>query len=137
MCVIHLPIKEDNLSPPLPDGLFQTLANRLPTTAHIELSRDRFFLEVINLPNNVLDKKTAVFVNDQLQVTQQFNRTAAQTRLATEAGWDKFRRVPRRGVCNNTPLLSPPLRPSGSLFAHNRQRHRPTSELRCRPTMMK
>lgn len=67
------------------DGLYRALAAAVPTTAFVEVNRNFFFLEDISLPTTVLDKREQVFTNLQQQITQQFNRTATQTRLDTLA----------------------------------------------------
>ena len=66
-------------------GLYLALATRIPSTVFVEVSRDRFFLERIQLPQTVLQKKTQVFFNEQLRITQGHNKTAALTRLQTQA----------------------------------------------------
>ena len=73
------------------DGLFAALAQRLPSTAYVTVSRDRFYLEEIHLPETVQEKKTQIFLNDQLRITQLFNKTAAQTRLETLANVSRIR----------------------------------------------
>lgn len=67
------------------EGLYAGLAARLPATAFVEVSRDRFFLLTITIPPSIADKKSQVFINEQMRITQQFDRTAKQTRLVTQA----------------------------------------------------
>ena len=65
--------------------LYNALAVTLPAVAQVVVDRNFFFLEHIFLPQSVLTKRTQVFENTQLQITQDYNRTATQTRLSTRA----------------------------------------------------
>jgi regulator of protease activity HflC (stomatin/prohibitin superfamily) len=66
-------------------GLYDNLAATLPSKASVEVNRQFFFLEHIHLPQSVLNKRLQVFTNTQLQITQDYNRTASQSRLDTLA----------------------------------------------------
>jgi hypothetical protein len=57
----------------------------------VQVNRSFFFLERIILPRSVLTKRQQVFANTQLQITQNFNRTATQTRLDTRANETSIR----------------------------------------------
>mmetsp|Transcript_35427 Transcript_35427/g.109273 ORF Transcript_35427/g.109273 Transcript_35427/m.109273 type:complete len:196 (-) Transcript_35427:86-673(-) len=72
-------------------GLFSALAASLPSQANVQVDRNFFFLERILLPRSVLTKRQQVFANTQLQITQNFNRTATQTRLDTRANETSIR----------------------------------------------
>lgn len=73
------------------NGLYSALFAALPSQANVQVNRSFFFLERIILPRSVLTKRQQVFANTQLQITQNFNRTATQTRLDTRANETSIR----------------------------------------------
>lgn len=65
------------------NGLYTTLAEALLRITNVTVPREGFFLEDIQLPTTVLNKRVDVFVNAQQQITQTFELRSQQERQAT------------------------------------------------------